>query len=87
MIVTLIRNLFENLGLDNDIAIPLIKTFDIQHPQFYQIDIHILVLVQKMALICKLNRTSSDSYQDLKEQQNIIFRQNVLIPAIVKTVR
>ena len=87
MIVTLIRNLFENLGLDNDIAIPLIKTFDIQHPQFYQIDIHILVLVQKMALICKLNRTSSDSYQDLKEQQNIIIRQNVLIPAIVKTVR
>ena len=87
MIVTLIRNLFENLGLDNDIAIPLIKTFDIQHPQFYQIDIHILVLVQKMALICKLNRTSSDSYQDLKEQQNITFRQNVLIPAIVKTVR
>ena len=87
MIVTLIRNLFENLGLDNDIAIPLIKTFDIQHPQFYQIDIHILVLVQKMALICKLNHTSSDSYQDLKEKQNVIFRQNVLIQAIVKTVR
>ena len=87
MIVALIRNLFENSGLDNDIASPVIKTFDIQHPQFYQIDIHILVFVQKMALICKLNRTSSDSYQDLKEQQDIIWRQNVLIPAIVKTVR